>query len=74
MRTEEWWRAGQVLMEVNAIPGLVSDKQDIEESYGDLHTMQSENSYFYSRETGHAKRDCKKFAESGERNPVQFPE
>ena len=36
--------------------------------------MQSENSYFYSRETGHAKRDCKKFAESGERNPVQFPE
>ena len=26
MRTEEWWRAGQVLMEVNAIPGLVSDK------------------------------------------------
>ena len=26
MRTDQWWRAGQVLTEVNAIPGFVSDK------------------------------------------------
>ena len=26
MRTDQWWRAGQVLTEVNPIPGFVSDK------------------------------------------------
>jgi len=36
--------------------------------------MQSENTCFYCRETGPTKRDCKKFAESGKRNLVQFAE
>ena len=62
-KSNEMWKTGKVLIEVNAMPGLVSDESDREESYGCLHAMQPNNGCFYCKCTGHTKRDCRKFAE-----------
>ena len=59
-------------MKVNAMPGLVSDESDKEESYGDLYAMQPKNICFYCKGTSHVKRDSRKLAEWGKRNPVQW--
>ena len=45
-RTEEMWRTGQVPMEVNAMPGLVTDESVRDNSNEDVHAVQS---VFYTR-------------------------
>ena len=54
-RTDNIWRTGQVPMEVNTMPGLVTDESVRDNSYEDVHAVQSENSCFFMQEY----RSCK---------------
>jgi len=45
-RTDNIWRTGQVPKEVHAMPGLVTDESVRDNSYEDVHAVQS---VFYTR-------------------------
>ena len=59
--TDEMLKTGQVPMDVNAMPGLMSDES--EEESGDVNAMQSGDACFFCKKFGHLKRDCKKYIE-----------
>ena len=60
-RTAEMLKTGQVPMDVNAMPGLMSDES--EDESGSVNAMQSEDACFFCKKSGHMKRDCKKYIE-----------
>ena len=53
-------KTGQVPMEVNAMPGLVLDESDAEETVegGDINAIQGDGSFF-CKKPGHTRRDCR---------------
>ena len=66
-RTDEMLKTGQVPMDVNAMPGLMSDES--EDENGSVNAMQSGDSCYFCKRTGHMKRDCKKYIEWKKNNP-----
>ena len=60
-RTDEMLKTGQVSMDVNAMPGLMSDESENES--GSVNAMQSGDACFFCKTSGHLKRDCKKYIE-----------
>ena len=58
-------------MEVNAMPGLVLDESDREESYGDVNTMQSGEYCHFYKQSGQLKGNCKRFEEWKKKNPIR---
>ena len=67
-RKDEMWKTGQVPMEVNAMPGLISDESEREESYENVIAMQSGDFCFLCKLSGHLKKDCRKFKEWRNKN------
>lgn len=55
-------------MEVNAMPGLISDESEREESYENVIAMQSGDFCFFCKFSGHLKKDCRKFKEWRNKN------
>ena len=60
-RTDEMLKTGQVPMDVNAMPGLMSAES--EDESGSVNAMQSGDACFFCKKSGHLKRDCKKYIE-----------
>ena len=46
-------------MDVNAMPGLMSDKSEDEDA--GINAMQSGDACYFCKKSGHLKRDCKKY-------------
>ena len=74
-KTNEMFKTGQVPMDVNAMPGLVEDMSDVEdlEAEGGVNALQNEDMCYFSKKTGHQKRDCRKFEERKKKNPHKKP-
>ena len=68
-------KTGQVLMDVNAMPGLVEDMSDDEdlEVKGGVNALQNGDTCYFCKKTGHQKRDCRKFEEWKKKNPHKKP-
>ena len=69
-------QTGQVPMDVNAMPGWVEDLSDVEnlEAEGGVNALQSGESCYFCKKTGHRKRECRKFEEWKKKNPHRKPE
>ena len=74
-KANEMLKMGQVPMDVNAMPGLVEDMSDVEdlEAEGGVNALQNEDMCYFSKKTGHQKRDCRKFEEWKKKNPHKKP-
>jgi len=74
-KANEMLKTGQVPMDVNAMPGLVEDMSDAEdfEVVGGVNALQSGDTCYFCKKTGHQKRDCRKFEEWKKKNPHKKP-
>ena len=58
-------------MDVNAMPGLVEDMSDTKdlEAEGRVNALQTGDTCYFCKKTGHQNRDCRKFEEWKRKNP-----
>ena len=68
-------KTGQVPMDINAMPGLVEDVSDAEDldAEGGINALQSGDTCYFCKKTGHQKRNCRKFDEWKKKNPHKKP-
>jgi len=69
-RSDQMLKTGQVPMEVNAMPGLVLDESDAEETIedGEINAIQGDGCFF-CKKPGHTRRDCRAYGEWKKKNP-----
>ena len=71
-KSDQMLKTGQVPMEVNAMPGLVLDESDAEETIedGEINAIQGDGCFF-CKKPGHIRRDCRAYGEWKKKNPNQ---
>ena len=74
-KAHEMLKTGQVPMDINAMPGLVEDVSDAEnlDAESGINTLQSGDTCYFWKKTGHQKRNCRKFEEWKKKYPHKKP-
>ena len=69
-RSEKMLKTGQVPMDVNAMPGLVSEESEdkSKEIEGGINELQGGDACFFCQKPGHVKKDCLKYEDWEKKN------